>query len=364
MAELESILTARAHFQARRLADAEAICRSLLARNPRDAEALHLLGMIAGMAGHREAAEPILRQAAAIRPDSAEIVSALGTALFQLDRYAEAREVYQRAIQLNPNQFVARHNLGVIHERTRNIPAAAEEFRQAVAIAPDHALARLNLGALLRDLGDLPDSTNQLREAIKLDPNLAHAHMQLAWNALLQGDFAGGWPEYEWRWRCPGTRLPPFSQPIWDSSDPAGRTIMLHSEQGLGDSIQFVRYAAMLAGRGAKVIVYCPSVLRELLATAPGVTKAVSELRALPAFDAWCPMMSLPLRFGTDLASIPAGMHFLSADPTRISIWRDRLRKDPGGMKVGLCWAGNRANFNDANRSIAPELLLPLRGIP
>jgi Flp pilus assembly protein TadD len=364
MEEPQNISAARAHFQARRLAEAEAICRALLARNPRDAEALHVLGMIAGMAGHREAAEPILRQAAAIKPDSAEIVSALGTALFQLDRFAEARHVYERALQLNANQFVARHNLAVIHQRAGDIPAAAEDFRKATAIAPDNALARLNLGALLRDLGALRESTEQLRQAILLDPNLAHAHMQLAWNALLQGDFTGGWPGYEWRWRVPGVRLPQFPQSIWDGSKLSGRTIMLHSEQGLGDSIQFVRYAALLARQGAKVIVYSPAILRELLATSPGVTHAASDLRSLPPFDVWCPMISLPLRFGTDLTSIPANTPYLSADPVRVSAWRDRMSNDPTGLKVGLCWAGNRGNFNDVNRSIPAEMLLPLRGIP
>jgi Flp pilus assembly protein TadD len=361
MQEPDSIAAARVHFQAGQLPQAEAICRSLLSRNPRHADALYLLGMIAGTAGNRDFAASILRQALAIRPESPEIHSALGTALFQLDRLAESRHVYERTLELSPNDFVARHNLGVIHQRVGDIPEAAVEFRKAVELAPSHALARLNLGALLRDLGELNESSDHLRQALQIDPNLAHAHMQLAWNALLQGDFARGWQEYEWRWQVPGAKLPQFRQPLWDGSHLAGRTIMLYPEQGLGDSIQFVRYASLLAGMGAKVVVYCPTALCELLATAPGVMQAVSDARSLPPFDVWCPLMSLPLQFGTNLASIPAQVPYLRADPGRVAMWKQRMQNDAGGRKVGLCWAGNRANYNDANRSIPLEMFQPLR---
>ena len=364
MPEKRSIVVAWEHFHARRLPEAEAICRSLLARNPRDADALHLLGVIAGMAGRPDAAEGLLRQAAQLRPDSGEILAALGTTLFQRERLAEAEQVYRRTLELNPDNFVARHNMGVIQQRVGNFPASAAHFKRATELAPGNALAHLNLGAVLRDLDRIDESIAHLQQALRIEPNLGHAHMQLAWDWLLRGEFERGWREYEWRWRCPGAQFPQFPQPVWDGSALGGRTIMLHAEQGLGDSIQLVRYAALLARQGARVIVYCPQSLQKLLATAPGVSAAVGDARKLGGFDCWCPMMSLPLRFGTNLATIPAEVPYLVADPAPATRWGEAMAGDPPGLRVGLCWAGNRANYNDVNRSIPLPLLAPLARVP
>jgi Tfp pilus assembly protein PilF len=358
--ENQSIAAAWGHFHARRLPEAEAICRSLLTQNPRDAEALHLLGVIAGMVGKRDAAEGLLHQAAQLRPESGDILAALGTTLFQRDRLREAEQIYDRALQLNPDNFIARHNMAVIQQRVGNFPASAAHFTRATQLAPDHALARLNLGAVLRDLDRIDESIAHLEQALRIDPSMGHAHMQLAWNRLLHGEFDRGWQEYEWRWRCPGAKFPQFAQPLWDGTPLAGRTIMLHAEQGLGDSIQFVRYAALLARQGGRVIVYCPQSLQTLLATAPGVAEAVGDARKLGAFDCWCPMLSLPLRFGTNLLTIPRDVPYLSADSALVAKWAQLLGGDLPGLRIGLCWAGNRANYNDVNRSIPLELLAPL----
>jgi ADP-heptose:LPS heptosyltransferase len=139
---------------------------------------------------------------------------------------------------------------------------------------------------------------------------------------------------------------------------------MLHAEQGLGDSIQFIRYARLLARQGAKVIVYCPQSLERLLATAPGVAEAIVDARKLGTFDCWCPMLSLALRFGTNLGTIPAEVPYLTADPALSAKWAEAMAGDPPGLRVGLCWAGNRANYNDVNRSIPLEMLSPLGRVP
>jgi len=204
----------------------------------------------------------------------------------------------------------------------------------------------------------------ELRRAVELDPNLADAHMVLAWVLLLTGNFALGWPQYEWRWKCPGFKWPNIPQPLWDGSNLNGRTILLHAEQGLGDTIQFVRYASLLAARGARVLVTAPKSLVPLIATAPGVSSTADRLVELGSFDVWCPMASLPLRFGTNLATIPSNIPYLRADPQRVSAWNERLQADGEGLKVGLCWGGNRANINDVNRSIALPMLAPLGQVP
>jgi len=188
--------------------------------------------------------------------------------------------------------------------------------------------------------------------------------MQTAWNHLLQGRFKEGWAEYEWRWRCAGAALPRFAQPIWDGSDPAGRRIMLHAEQGYGDTIQFIRYARLLDQRGARVVLYCQEAIRELMSSAPGVEEVVSEAAKLSAFDSWCPLLSLPHRFATNLETIPAGVPYLSADPRRASEWQERLKGDPKGLRVGLCWAGSRTNPNHVRRSIPVDQLTGLGRVP
>ena len=139
---------------------------------------------------------------------------------------------------------------------------------------------------------------------------------------------------------------------------------MLHAEQGYGDTIQFIRYARLLAARGARVVLYCQPAIAALMSTAPGVEQVVTDARRLPGFDAWCPLLSLPERFGTALETIPANVPYLSADPQRVAEWGQRLRRDPPGFRVGLCWAGSRTNPNHSRRSIPAQELAALGGIP
>jgi hypothetical protein len=193
---------------------------------------------------------------------------------------------------------------------------------------------------------------------------MSDAMMQQSWNALLVGDYLRGWPLFEWRWRCRGFVFPKFAQPIWDGTPLAGRSIMLHAEQGLGDTIQFARYATVLAKDAGEVTIYTPELLRTLLATVPGATRAVSIQQELPAFDVWCPMMSLPLKCGTTVATIPAPIPYVSADASTVETWRGIISQDPRGYRIGICWAGNPNNYNDVNRSIPANLLQPLTNIP
>jgi len=352
------------HFHANRLKEAEQGCREAMRLDPHNAEVWMLLGMLAMRGKNPQAALELMRKAQTLRPDSAEILAALGTVLFQLDRLVEAQAVYEASIKLSPGQFMSHHNLGVIHQRTGNMNASAQSFFRAAELMPNHVLTRLNLGAVLRDLGRFAESTAQFQAAVALDPNMADAFMQQSWNALLTGDYARGWPLFEWRWRCNGFAFPQFSQPIWDGSPLAGRSIMLHAEQGLGDTIQFARYATVLSKTAREVTIYTPALLRTVLSTVPGATRAVSVRQELPSFDVWCPMMSLPLKCGTTVATIPAPIPYVSADASSVETWRELIRHDPPGYRIGICWAGNRANYNDVNRSIPANLIQPLARIP
>ncbi len=319
------------------------------------------LASIAERFGRPDAAAQLLAQAADLRPNSSPILNALGTNLLNTNQLPEAQSTYERALKLAPHDFDAHHNLAVVYERLGRLTQSAESFQRAVNIAPRHAFARLNLATILRDLGRLDDSISNFEQAIAIDPNLAHAHMGLAWVLLLRGNFARGWAEYEWRWRVPESPLPKFPQPLWDGSPLSGRTIMLHAEQGLGDSIQFSRYAKLLSDQGAKVILYCPQSLQSLLATAPGIIRAASHQSALGEFDVWLPLLSLPNRFATTLDSIPAQTPYLAPPAALAEQWRNRIAADgTANFKIGICWAGNRANINDSNRSIPADMLAPL----
>jgi hypothetical protein len=183
----------------------------------------------------------------------------------------------------------------------------------------------------------------------------------LAW--LQMGEFALGWTEYEWRFACPEHPLPDHPQPVWDGSPLDGRPILLWTEQGLGDSIQFIRYAQVVAARGGRVILHCPRSLARILATCPGVSQLVVEGGPLPEFDCHAPLMSLPRILGTTLETIPARVPYLSAEPGLAESWSASLQS-PDGFKVGIAWQGNPDHKKDRHRSFPLSRFQPLAAIP
>jgi Tfp pilus assembly protein PilF len=346
------------------LKEAEQAMRDALRADPQNPDLYLQSAKLATRAQNPKAALELLHRAQALKPDSAEILAAAGTVLFQLDRLSEARQAYEAAIKLSPGEFMSHHNLGVIHQRAGNFPSSSYHFSYAAHLMPSHALTRLNYGVVLRDMGKFAESTSQFQAATAIDPTLADGFMQLAWNALLAGDFARGWPLFEWRWRCGGVALPQFPQPIWDGSQLAGKSIMIHAEQGLGDTIQFSRYATLLAQTAREVTIYTPETLRQLMGTVPFLSAAVSRRDQLPAFDVWCPMMSLPLRCATTVETIPASIPYVNADPARVEAWKQLMASDTPGYRVGICWAGNPNNYNDVNRSLPLNMVKHFGQLP
>jgi hypothetical protein len=196
--------------------------------------------------------------------------------------------------------------------------------------------------------------------ALRLDPQSASTHWNRALALLQGGDFERGWREYEWRWQRAGAQ-PRVStdRPPWDGRPLDGRAILLWCEQGLGDALQFARYAPLVQRHGGRVLLQCPGLLRALFRTLPGVDHLLTEGEALPSFDVHAPLLSLPALVGTTLATVPAEVPYLSADPARVEAWRQRLAAVPG-LRVGVAWQGNPHHKWDRHRSVPLTAFAPL----
>ena len=239
-------------------------------------------------------------------------------------------------------------------------------FRRAVALQPAMPEAYNNLGAALRDQARLDEALHCFRRAILLRPDYAMAHKNLAMVMLASGVMPLGWEEYEWRWKLPdmAASLAALHPPQWRGEPGAGRTLLVHAEQGLGDAVQFCRYATQAASRGLRVTLQAPASLVRLLRTLPGVDRVVETGVVPPVSDLHCPMLSLPLAFGTTVATIPAPIGYLRADPAQARAAGERLAEQARGrLRVGLAWAGNPALAADRRRSIRPKALAPLSGL-
>ncbi len=217
------------------------------------------------------------------------------------------------------------------------------------------------LGLALRNCGKYDESLAAFRQSVALRPDFADAHRNLGTTLLLLGDFSNGWPEYEWRRKMPEVAQPRnIAQPQWNGQTLEGKTILLHLEQGFGDTFQFIRYAPLVAKRGPKVIVECVPELAAVLRGARGIERIISRGDSWPPYDVQSSVMSLPLAFGTTLETIPAQVPYLAAPPDRVAAWRERLGNPDGRRRVGLVWAGRPDQRDDRRRSMRFDQLAPL----
>jgi tetratricopeptide (TPR) repeat protein len=279
--------------------------------------------------GHPAEARSSAEKAVAIAPDSAAAVLALGNALFDLDRLDEAASAYHRALELDPGLAEAHANLGFLHTAQGRYQDAIAACERAVALRPDFAEAHWNQG-------------------------FAH---------LLAGDYPPGWAKYEWRKRHPrfAAAFARLAGPEWSGEPLAGKRLLVHAEQGLGDCIHFVRFAPALAASGAAVVMACARPLVSLIARAPGVAEAVDRDLPLPDYDLWVDQMSLPHLLQVTPDSTPAPDRYLAADPAHVVSWR---QKRPEGLVAGLVWSGNPFHSNDHRRSMPSTALAPLLDVP
>jgi len=303
-------------------------------------------------------------RALAIKPAYAEALCHRGVALCDLDRHAEALESFDRALAIKPDYAQAQNNRGVALCRLERPAEALACYDRALAIDPRDAEALNNRGNALCELKRYDEALASYERALSLAPDDANAHWNLSMCQLRLGDFARGFAEYEWRWkqRQWQTCQRDFAAPLWLGEEPlAGRTILLHHEQGLGDTLQFSRYAKCVAALGAKVLLLVEPPLWPLFTGLDGAVEVLATGAALPPFDCHCPLLSLPLALKTTLDSIPAAFPNLRADAARVRAWQETLGPATG-PRIGLVWSGNARFKNDHTRSLALAQALPLVG--
>ncbi|MGE3777752.1 MAG: tetratricopeptide repeat protein [Pirellulaceae bacterium] len=343
---------------------AELMYRQVLQVAPRDENAWCFLGMACHDQGRYEEAVDAYRQALRLRANFPVALSNLGNTLKQLGRLDESEASCREALRYQPDYSTAHNNLGVTLVAQGRLVEASHSFERALKLMPNDVVAHANLGAVQVRQGRLDEGTANARRALQINPAYADAHKNQAIVQLLLGDFQHGWAEYEWRWRCPGARLPNLVQPRWNGEPLAGRTLLLHWEQGLGDTIQFVRYARLLRNRyQARIVVCCQKPLRSLLRWCEGIDLLVGDDEPLPAYDSWTPLLSIPGILGTELATIPAECGYLRPDPALVARWQPRLAAIHG-FRIGICWQGSSDFHADRQRSIPLRHFAELAQIP
>lgn len=300
---------------------------------------------------HNEEAIAAYRQALGLKPDHRQSLHNLGACLQSLDQFEAAAIAYQQALALKSDHAIAHNSLGEILRKLGRVDDAIEHLKRAIAIDPDFAEAHNNLGVAYYYRGQFEEADDCYQNALRLDSNYANAQLNHGFLLLLKGDLQTGFRHYEQRWTGQSLTPPSFPQPQWDGANLNGKTIFLCHEQGFGDTIQFIRYAPLVAERGGRVIVGCSAPLMRLLKTAPGIDQLVLEGEPLPPFDCYALLLSLPYLLGTTLDAIPAAIPYLSAPD---------LPNPNARLKVGIVWGGNSKNGNDRDRSISLTDLLPL----
>jgi len=452
--------------QSGQLDDAEGGYQKVLELQPDNADAHHLLGIVALQRGAFDSAVESINRAIAIDGTNAAFHGSLADVLGKLERFAEAEVHYTRSIEINPDHFQAYYNLGhLLRVQGKNEQALAS-YRRAMELVPEFPDACNNVGALLAEMGRLDESIDLLRDAVRrhpdhpaihnnmgnslklagrleeaegayrrvtelapgaveglrnlaatlkdlgkvqegealcrkalgmsaddplildtlgnilladgrvdealenydralaIRPEFAAAHGNRSMALLLKGDFARGWEEYEWRWQSDTFTSPKreFPKPLWDGTPLGGQTILLHTEQGIGDAIQFARYVSLVAERGGKIILACQPELARLFHTLPGPVRVVTYGN-LPDFDCHAPLLSLPRIVGTRLDTILAEVPYLHTEEELTRIWAKRIGEGPG-PKVGIVWRGNPDQRVNRVRSCPPEFLHALKYVP
>lgn len=359
----DAFTRAVAAFRAGQFAETERLCGEIVAVKPDHFDAAHVLAVALAAQGKLDLALASYDHALSLRPGFAEAISNRGACLERLGRFDEALASYERALTLQPDFFDALYNRGNVLRALGRHADALASYDRALSLWPQHADALNNRGQALRELMRYEEALASYDAAIAAAPQHAMAHCNAAALRLLMGDFKRGWADYEWRWKKASVvRFDrKFPQPAWRGEAIAGKTILIHSEQGLGDTIQFSRYVPLVAARGARVIFEVEPLLFGLMSAFANVAQVVPKGNALPPFDLHCPLLSLPLAFGTTLETIPAAPAYLRAPAPQSQHWQARLAEMPR-PRIGLVWAGNPKHERDRERSIALRALLPLLG--
>ena len=346
--------------------DAVVAFQKAICLKPDFSEAHYNLGCILNKEGRHDEAIVCYQRAIQYKPDLAEAYYNMGIAYQEKGEDDEAIAHYKAALQCNPGLAEPYINLGGALQKKGEIEAAIGCYQKALQINPCCADAYNNLGSLWKGKRRFDEALDCFRKAIGFNPDLAEAHWNLALQQLLQGNYEEGWKEYEWRSRIKGLESlqTKYEQPLWRGSDIKGRTILIHAEQGMGDTIQFIRYIPLVAQRGAKVIVEAQKELDRLFCGLEGVHDFIPRGNSLPMFDVHCPLLSLPLVFGTVLGTIPGKTPYITVDQALLEQWQHRIGAGHGRVRVGLAWSGNPRHEADKKRSASLDAFSRFAGLP
>jgi hypothetical protein len=309
---------------------------------PDFAEAFHNRGIALQEIRRLEEAIASYDRSIQLTTDHHEAYYNRGIALQELKRFDEAISSYDQAIQIKPDYHEAYLNQGNVLKEIRRLDEAIASYDRAIQIKPDFHEAFNNRGIALHEVTRVDEAIDSYDQAIRLKPDYHEAYWNKSLALLMKGDFEEGWNLFEWRWKIEAhsSAKHDFQQPLWLGKESLiGKTILLHREQGLGDTIQFCRYTQLLAGLGARVVLAVEPALVDLLGRLEGIDRVIATGQALPPFDYQCPLMSLPSAFKTTIETIPCSVKYLSADPGKVDYFRKLLGKTDR-PRVGLVWSG------------------------
>lgn len=348
------------YLQQRLVPQAVVSLRRALVLNKQNHETLYNLGNALAVQGKPAEAEEAYRKALAKNPDWPEALMNLGSLLAMQDRSAEAEPLFRQALALRPTFAEAAYNLGNALQDQGKWTEAILFFDQTLSLRGPHPNAFLNKANALSSLRRFPEAEEIYTQAASLAPQNAAIHANRAMMALRQGDLPRGFELYKARWQTGQLSRPPSSAPLWDGDSLEGKTILLHAEQGLGDTLQFVRYAKWVKEKGAtRLVLRAPAALTRLLTRVQEIDAVIDEEAPLPPHDCLASLMDLPHLFGTTLETIPCSVPYLTADPKDEALWAARLAPFTG-LKIGLVWAGNPRLDQPQSRAVDRRRSLPL----
>jgi len=398
----EMLETASRCHRAGNIKKAQSLYLDILKQAPQQPDALHALGIIAYNLNDFGTATRLIQKAIEIRPSESRYHYNLGIIFLGLGDETNAVGAFQTTIKLDPLCSEAHYNLGLAFKKMAQFEKAVSCFNQSISINPDDADAHYNLantytemglheaaitcyesaidknpklttafnnlGLALKAINRIDEAIDHFRKAVQIHPDFVDAQWNLSLALLLNGNFDEGWKKHEYRFlRGKKTTLYPYQMetPRWNGLSFKQKRLFVHSEQGLGDTIQFVRYLPMVKSRGGRVVFETSRPLLRILNGFPGVDELV-EMSSERSHAAECeyhvPMMSLPMIFGTDLSTIPSDIPYLFAESEKTRHWHKRMNRE--GFKIGIVWAGKPDHGNDKNRSCDAELFIPILKLP
>jgi tetratricopeptide (TPR) repeat protein len=335
----------------------------LLENGMENAAVRHKLGSICAKQRRFELALGHFRTALDLDSTNASVHGDVGSALGSLGRHAEAAKAFREAITIGPACADFYAGLGLALAWTDEYAEAESCLRKALALEPQHATAHLNLAHLRKNEGQIDDAIAHYQQSLMYGAANSLARKGLAVCHFLKGDFERGWKEYEARIEL-GDVGNVHQEPLWDGRPIAGKTLVVETEQGVGDTIQFVRYLAAIKTRAAcRVVLACEPSLVKLLTGIEGADEIIPQSGSRPFFDYWLPLLSVPHALGSMPDAAPNVTSYLTADPSRVVRWRERL-KHVGGRRIGIAWQGNPAHPYDSKRSVSLSLFEPFARLP